>query len=67
MSIPQNTVAHGGLVEAVRWHSESATEVLEQLACDVRRGLSDEEAARRLDQFGPNALVTSERVGWPTV
>ena len=38
------------------WHSRSAAEALEELGCDRKRGLSGEEAERRLREHGPNAL-----------
>ena len=41
------------------WHSQSAREVLAGLETDGRRGLTAGEAARRLEQYGPNALGRS--------
>ena len=38
------------------YHSESVEEVLTQLEVDPREGLSDSEARRRRDQYGPNAI-----------
>ncbi len=38
------------------WHSISLGETLSQLKTDRRRGLSGEEAERRLKQYGPNRL-----------
>ncbi len=37
-------------------HTLPASEVAEQLGCDLSRGLSPEEAQRRLAQYGPNEL-----------
>ena len=38
------------------WHSVTIEEVLAALETDPKRGLSEEEAARRLERYGPNAL-----------
>ncbi|HIE17934.1 MAG TPA: HAD family hydrolase, partial [Dehalococcoidia bacterium] len=43
------------------WHSLEITEVLTSLNSS-RRGLSQEEAQRRLDEFGSNELVEKEKV-----
>jgi Ca2+-transporting ATPase len=42
---------------ASAWHTQSATEVARQLEVDPARGLSKPEAARRLQEHGPNELV----------
>ena len=39
-----------------RWHSVGSDEALAALGSDAKRGLTDEEAARRLERYGPNAL-----------
>mgnify|MGYP002476545480 CR=1 FL=1 len=39
------------------WHALSSQEILEQLATPPDQGLSAEEAARRLVEYGPNELV----------
>lgn len=36
-------------------------EVVKQLSTDAERGLSGEEARRRLQQYGPNAIVAKEK------
>jgi len=41
---------------AQRWHAMPVAEVLSVLGAD-ENGLTDAQARRRLDQFGPNALV----------
>ncbi|MBP7227468.1 MAG: cation-translocating P-type ATPase [Longilinea sp.] len=46
---------------SVTWHSLSAEEVVRQLETGLQQGLSSEEAARRLEQFGPNQLVEKPR------
>jgi len=40
-----------------QWYQLSASEVLQQLHSDPAHGLTEAEAARRLEQYGPNALV----------
>lgn len=47
-------------MEPKAWHSMGIEEVLSALRTD-RRGLSDEEAKRRLEEFGPNELIAEER------
>jgi Ca2+-transporting ATPase len=39
------------------WHTLGAEQVLETLNTLAERGLSDEEAARRMQEFGPNQLT----------
>ncbi len=38
------------------WHTETVSAVVETLNVDVEQGLSDAEAASRIDQYGPNEL-----------
>ena len=45
----------------VSWHALATEEVLNKLHVDLERGLSTEEAKRRLERFGPNELVEKER------
>ena len=42
--------------EGSAWHTSEAAEVLRALGTDAERGLSDEEAARRLEELGSNEL-----------
>ena len=42
--------------EECAWHTAEAEEVLRALDTGAESGLSDEEAARRLDEWGPNDL-----------
>ena len=42
------------------WHVLHADEVLKRLATFSDKGLSSEEAGRRLEQFGPNALTEAQ-------
>jgi Ca2+-transporting ATPase len=43
------------------WHAMSADEVLKTLQTPVQTGLSSEEAARRLEVYGPNQLAGKPR------
>src|SRR5688572_3705237 len=42
------------------WHTLSADEVTRSLQADAARGLTNDEAARRRAQFGPNALAAAK-------
>jgi magnesium-transporting ATPase (P-type) len=42
--------------EGGAWHTLETAEVLRALGTDAGSGLSDEEAARRLEEQGPNEL-----------
>ena len=53
-TLPQ-VVATDGTPEA--WHTLDAQATIDRVASDPVRGLSTEEASRRLDVFGTNALV----------
>ncbi len=39
------------------WYELSAAETTAELKTDVKAGLSDSEAGRRLDEYGPNELI----------
>lgn len=43
------------------WFSKSTEEVLQELGIDLEQGLTSEEAARRLEQYGPNKLPEKKR------
>ncbi|TLM78800.1 MAG: HAD family hydrolase, partial [Actinobacteria bacterium] len=43
------------------WHMHGADEALTALGSDAASGLTADEAARRLEQAGPNALATEDR------
>ena len=47
-SVPENAEA---------WHTLPADEVTRRIHTEPERGLSDAEAARRLERYGPNALT----------
>jgi P-type Ca2+ transporter type 2C len=42
------------------WHSKSAAETVAAQCTDATKGLSSEEAARRLEIYGPNALAAKK-------
>jgi len=46
----------------LNWHSLDVSEALKALESDPRRGLSDDEVARRLAAHGPNELKKEDRV-----
>src|SRR5690606_37005447 len=45
------------------WHAMSPDEVAGRLATDRRHGLSADEAARRLNEYGPNAVTPRKAQG----
>ena len=45
------------------WHDKSGQQVLKELETDPGRGLSREEAARRLVRWGPNQLAAARQEG----
>ena len=47
-----------------KWHAMSTKEAAYELDTDPTVGLSSEEAAQRLRQFGPNALAERPRPGF---
>ena len=47
------------------WHAKTKEECFAELGCDAnlqRSGLSSEEAAKRLEKYGPNKLTEKEKV-----
>lgn len=44
------------------WHGKEVSEILERLATDPARGLSEDEAGRRLAERGPNELQAARRI-----
>lgn len=54
------THADGASVRQPPWHALEADEALDRLEVDVSRGLASDDAARRLDEHGPNELATEE-------
>ncbi len=54
--------------EEAAWHALTAEDTLAQLEADAEGGLSEEEAERRLAEYGPNRLEESEgRPWWQTL
>jgi Ca2+-transporting ATPase len=49
------------------WHAIPATEAVELLATDASRGLTSDEAARRLLRDGPNAFEAARKTPWQTI
>ena len=45
------------------WHAMSADEVAAEFGVDRERGMDQQEARRRLRQYGPNKLAEAESVG----
>ena len=39
------------------WHTQTIEDLTHELGTDLEKGLTQEEAARRLEQYGPNELV----------
>jgi P-type Ca2+ transporter type 2C len=56
MAISKSSSNEGSSVRYNPWHSITAEEVLERLATFSEMGLTQEEATRRLEQYGPNQL-----------
>jgi magnesium-transporting ATPase (P-type) len=49
--------------EAVAWHALAVNEVVARLATDTGRGLAADEAASRLQRYGPNRLPAGKKRG----
>src|SRR5215467_4068126 len=49
--------------DAAAWHALSVDEVVRRLPTDTTRGLDAAEAARRLQQYGPNRLPEGKKRG----
>ena len=45
----------------ITWHAMSTEQVLEELQVPLQNGLTTEEAARRLEKYGPNQLQEAPR------
>lgn len=57
MALPDPALFTTGNASTVSWHAEPFAESARRLAVEPGDGLSEEEAASRLAQFGPNALT----------
>lgn len=53
--------------ELPNWHARDVKVVIERLQTDRHSGLSTAEAARRLEQYGPNVLKTVGKDPWYVV
>jgi len=51
-------------IAPVAWQSIAATQTLESLGSDSQRGLTSQEVAQRLQQYGPNELEESGGRNW---
>lgn len=45
------------------WHTLPVEETLTHIQSDPKKGLEDNEAASRLEKYGPNTLPTAHRIG----
>jgi len=45
-----------------QWHSEETQEVIRELGANPEKGLADQEAAQRLNQYGKNVLVKPREI-----
>jgi Ca2+-transporting ATPase len=45
-----------------QWHSQNAEETIRQLGVNPEKGLTDQEAAQRLDKYGRNVLVQQREI-----
>ncbi|MEM4449121.1 MAG: cation-transporting P-type ATPase [Fervidicoccaceae archaeon] len=48
----------------MEWHSLKPQEIVQQLETDLKQGLDDAEAKRRLEKFGANLLVKEREVSF---
>src|SRR5215510_12040121 len=49
--------------DGITWHSVAVDEVVKRLATDIGKGLEADEAAKRLQKYGPNRLPEGKRRG----
>ena len=57
---PETAATAAGREAAPAWHTLAVDEAASLLGADLARGLTDAEAARRRQQFGPNALAEAK-------
>ena len=43
------------------WHTKSSDDVLSEFEADKKQGLSNEEAGKRREKYGPNTIRTGEK------
>lgn len=53
-----------GASDQPAWHALEAEEIVERLEIDPDRGLSADEASKRLDEHGPNEIGGDEGTPW---
>ena len=59
MSAPANATA----ADEVAWHAMSGDEAAKRLTTDTGKGLEATEAAKRLQEYGPNRLPEGKKRG----
>ncbi|XHH08298.1 MAG: cation-translocating P-type ATPase [Candidatus Bathyarchaeia archaeon] len=47
-----------------QWHSRQTQEVIDESEVNPQKGLTDEEAAKRLNEYGKNSLVEERQTGF---
>ena len=52
---------------AIPWHAKAIKEVLTFLRTDPKRGLTSQEAKKRLKIYGPNRLQATKKENWATI
>ena len=50
-----------------QWHSRELQELVHSLGVNTEKGLSDQEAAQRLDKYGKNSLVEERRIRFVSI
>ena len=60
--VPLRTVPNGTKRRRrVMWHTKDLSQVIRELKTNVHMGLSEEEATKRLEQYGPNNLKEKKK------
>ena len=49
--------------DGIAWHAVAVDDVVKRLATDIGKGLAADEAAKRLQKYGPNRLPEGKRRG----
>src|SRR6516165_8494168 len=49
--------------DGITWHAVAVDDVVKRLATDIGKGLAADEAAKRLQKYGPNRLPEGKRRG----
>lgn len=50
--------------QELQWHSRDAQQAVSELDSDAQHGLASDDAQRRLEEHGPNAIRSGERMPW---